>query len=48
MEGFLWKKGTGSSALGRKNWKKRWFILDNQILSYYEDFNDTTGIVYFI
>lgn len=37
MEGFLLKKGKGESSFGRRNWKKRWFILEGQKLSYYED-----------
>ena len=40
MEGFLLKKARGESKFfGRKNWKKRWCILDGQYLSYYEDFD---------
>jgi hypothetical protein len=40
MEGFLLKKGRGESKyFGRRNWKKRWFILDGQYLTYYEDFD---------
>jgi len=33
-EGWLWKKGKGSSFLGRRNWKKRFFRLDNGQLTY--------------
>lgn len=43
MEGFLFKKGRGDSSLGRRNWKQRWFVLDGQELSYYEDFDLKTG-----
>lgn len=43
MEGFLGKKARGESNLGRKNWKKRWFILENQTLTYYEGFDLETG-----
>jgi hypothetical protein len=43
MEGYLYKKGTGSSAIGRKNWKRRWFLLEGAALSYYESFNHDTG-----
>ena len=40
MEGYLFKKGRGESKLfGRKNWKKRWFILEGQYLTYFEDFD---------
>ena len=40
MEGFLFKKGRGQSGfLGRKNWKKRWCVLEGQFLTYYEDFD---------
>ena len=40
MEGFLFKKGRGESGIfGRRNWKKRWFVLEGQYLTYYEDFD---------
>jgi hypothetical protein len=40
MEGYLLKKGRGESKIfGRRNWKKRWFILEGQYLTYYEDFD---------
>lgn len=40
MEGYLFKKGRGESKIfGRKNWKKRWCILEGQYLTYYEDFD---------
>lgn len=40
MEGYLFKKGRGQSGfLGRKNWKKRWCVLEGQFLTYYEDFD---------
>lgn len=43
MEGYLFKKGRGQSGfLGRKNWKKRWCVLEGQFLTYYEDFNTKT------
>ena len=41
MEGFLQKKGKGETTFGRKNWKKRWFILERSKLSYYEDFDQS-------
>ncbi|EGD79709.1 hypothetical protein PTSG_10694 [Salpingoeca rosetta] len=34
MVGYLDKKGGGSSVLGRKNWKRRWFVLDDTMLTY--------------
>ena len=30
MEGFLLKKARGESGFGRRNWKRRWFILEDQ------------------
>ena len=30
LSGYLWKEGHM-----RKNWKRRWFVLDNQQLRYY-------------
>ncbi len=35
--GFAEKQGTGSSLFGGKSWKKRFFTLDNGVLSYFED-----------
>jgi hypothetical protein len=43
MEGFLNKKGRGESTFGRRNWKKRWFVLDGQYLTYYDSFDTKTG-----
>jgi hypothetical protein len=43
MEGFLLKKGR-NSTFGRKSWKKRWFILEDQKLSYFDDFSVETGL----
>jgi len=43
MEGFLEKKGRGESAVGRKNWKRRWFVLEGSILTYYENFDLEKG-----
>eukprot|EP01039_Chlorochromonas_danica_P004458 gene4458-4883_t len=37
MEGYLNKKGKGESSFGRRTWKKRWCILEDQTLSYFED-----------
>jgi hypothetical protein len=32
MEGFLWKKARGEGGvLSRRNWKKRWFVLEGQV-----------------
>ncbi len=44
MEGYLFKKGRGDSSLGRRNWKQRWFVLDQQELSYYDDFDLNSGL----
>jgi hypothetical protein len=30
MEGFLLKKARGESGFGRRNWKRRWFVLEDQ------------------
>jgi hypothetical protein len=35
--GYLRKQGGGTSVMGRKNWKKRFFVLEGASLSYYED-----------
>ena len=43
MEGFLFKKGRGETTFGRRNWKKRWFVLDGQYLTYYENFDLKIG-----
>jgi hypothetical protein len=40
--GWLWKKGQGMSTFGRTNWKRRWFVLTTQCLSYYESIGDAT------
>lgn len=37
LEGYLSKQGGGTSAFGRKNWKVRYFVLKNGVLSYYEN-----------
>jgi hypothetical protein len=37
MEGFLFKKGRGDSSFGRRNWKRRWFVLEENLLSYFEN-----------
>lgn len=45
MEGFLLKKtkdkSFGSGWLGEKGktWKKQWFVLDDQTVTFYEDFD---------
>ena len=28
-QGWMWKKGKGTGAFGRKNWKRRFFIVDH-------------------
>ncbi|XP_077209462.1 unconventional myosin-X isoform X2 [Paroedura picta] len=35
-QGWLHKKGGGSSTLSRRNWKKRWFVLRQARLMYFE------------
>ena len=34
--GWLWKRGGGTTVFGRQNWKRRWFVLTNEQLAYYE------------
>ncbi|MGH0145839.1 UNVERIFIED_CONTAM: hypothetical protein FKN15_065786, partial [Acipenser sinensis] len=36
-QGWLHKKGGGSSTLSRRNWKRRWFILRQTKLMYFEN-----------
>uniref|UniRef100_A0A2K5KY11 Myosin X n=1 Tax=Cercocebus atys TaxID=9531 RepID=A0A2K5KY11_CERAT len=36
-QGWLHKKGGGSSTLSRRNWKKRWFVLRQSKLMYFEN-----------
>ncbi|KAM6456280.1 unconventional myosin-X [Liasis olivaceus] len=36
-QGWLNKKGGGSSTLSRRNWKKRWFVLRQSRLMYFEN-----------
>jgi hypothetical protein len=43
MEGWLEKKGGGSSTFGRRNWKVRWFILEGTKITYYENFDRASG-----
>lgn len=35
MEGYIEKKGAGSSILGRRNWKRRYFSLDDHYFTYW-------------
>ncbi|XP_056376909.1 unconventional myosin-X isoform X1 [Hyla sarda] len=35
-QGWLYKKGGGSSTLSRRNWKKRWFVLRQSKLMYFD------------
>jgi hypothetical protein len=34
--GWLWKKGSGTSVLGRHSWKRRWFELSGNTIKYYK------------
>ena len=34
-EGYMEKKGGGTSFMGRRSWKKRWFVLDSKSIKYY-------------
>ena len=43
MEGFLEKKGSGGSVVGRTNWLKRWFVLDGSHLTYFEEFDPVSN-----
>ena len=43
MEGYLMKKGRAEKVCGRRNWKQRWFELDMQYLTFYDDFDNKTG-----
>uniref|UniRef100_A0A8C4ZP39 Myosin X n=1 Tax=Gadus morhua TaxID=8049 RepID=A0A8C4ZP39_GADMO len=36
-QGWLLKKGGGSSTLSRRNWKRRWFVLRQSKLMYFEN-----------
>ncbi|XP_059199790.1 unconventional myosin-X [Centropristis striata] len=36
-QGWLYKKGGGSSTLSRRNWKRRWFVLRQSKLMYFEN-----------
>ena len=35
MEGWCTKRGGGTSLFGRKSWKRRYFYLDDDALTYY-------------
>lgn len=39
-QGWLHKKGGGSSTLSRRNWKRRWFVLRHSKLMYFENDNE--------
>lgn len=36
-QGWLHKKGGGSSTLSRRNWKRRWFVLRQSKLMYFDN-----------
>ena len=40
-EGYLDKKGKGQSMFGRRNWKKRYFIVGDGLLEYYESVQES-------
>lgn len=44
MEGMLEKKGGGSTTFGRRNWKKRYFILQDNELAYYDTYDKERDI----
>jgi len=44
LTGYLFKKGGGNSALGARTWKRRFFRLDEAVLSYYADAGDTQAL----
>ena len=39
FEGFLEKKGGGTSTLGRRQWNRRWFQIRGLMVSYYKNKN---------
>ena len=39
MEGSLMKKGSGTSAFGRRNWNKRYIVLEGGFICYYTSYN---------
>lgn len=43
MEGYLSKKGRGDGNFGRRTWKKRWFVLEGQQLTYFEELDMESG-----
>ncbi len=43
MEGFMYKRGRGESTFGNRSWKRRWFVLEGNVLSYFEDFDVQSG-----
>jgi len=42
--GWLEKKGKGESFMGRQNWKRRYFILEGDKLSYFDKMEDKNPI----
>jgi len=45
MEGYLQKKARGEKTgiFTRRNWTKRWFVLEGNFLEYYEQFDSKLG-----
>ena len=42
--GWLEKKGGGTSVFGRSNWKKRFFVLELNVLSYFDKEDDVKSL----
>lgn len=40
MTGWLMKKGSGTSKMGRRNWKNRFFVLESSKIRYYAKESD--------
>ena len=47
MEGYLHNKarGDGGGIFSRRNWSKRWMVLEGQYLTYYEQFDQKADSV---
>ena len=40
LAGFLEKKGSGDGRFGRRNWKRRWFVLADNVLYYWKSLDE--------